>query len=95
MGRRNRSISLPEDLSRAIDGAADAAGLTPSAWIAETARERLMIEDGLRAMDEFFAEVGEPADEDTAWAVDAVDRAIAYHHGDETAGAGPLHETAR
>lgn len=78
MGRKNRSISIPEDLSDQIDAAAAAEGVTPSAWVVDAARRRIQIDEGLAAMDEWFAEHGEPTEEETAWAREAVDRAIDF-----------------
>lgn len=78
MGRKNRSISIPEDLSGQIDAAAAAEGMTPSAWLVEAARRRLRISEGLAAMDEWFMENGEPTPEEEEWARKALDAAVAY-----------------
>ena len=45
-GRQKRSISLPPELADAIDAAAAAGGTTVSAWIAETAANRLRLDAG-------------------------------------------------
>lgn len=72
MARQNRSVSIPEDVSEQIDRAADEAGMTPSAWLVEAARDRLALEQGLAAIDEWFTENGgPPTDEEEAW-VDSV-----------------------
>jgi hypothetical protein len=44
--RDKRSVSFPPELAAAIDQAAVAAGVTFSAWIAETASHRLQLEAG-------------------------------------------------
>jgi hypothetical protein len=76
MARVNRSISIPEDISAGIDAAAEVAGVTPSAWLVNLARRELKAEEGLAAMDEWFAENGGPATpEEKAYAEDAVRRA--------------------
>jgi hypothetical protein len=84
MARQNRSVSIPEDLSTAIDEAAETAGITPSAWLVEAARRRLATEHGLAAMDEYFELAGQPSAEDEAWAEAAVERAVAFHQGSVT-----------
>jgi predicted transcriptional regulator len=67
MARQNRSISFPEDVSTAIDEAAAAEDLTPSAWITEAVRHRLRIERGIVEMDEWLKENGGPmTDEERA-----------------------------
>jgi hypothetical protein len=53
--RIKRSISLPPEVSNEIDEAARAACTTPSAWITETARERLKIDEGLAGTAEWEA----------------------------------------
>jgi hypothetical protein len=74
--RKKRSISMPPDLDAAIAAAADDAGLSYSAWLAETARKEFIIRAGLAAVRQFEHEHGafspqELADAD-AWAARAV-----------------------
>jgi hypothetical protein len=74
--RKKRSISMPPDLDAAIAAAADDAGLSYSAWLAETARKEFTIRAGLAAVRQFEHEHGafsreELADAD-AWAAQAV-----------------------
>ena len=56
--RAKRSISLPPALAEEIEAASAAAGTSVSAWIAETARHRLKLEAGRRAVAEWEAEHG-------------------------------------
>ena len=77
MVRHKRSISLSAELSERVDAAAEAAGTTPSAWLAEAAQRRLVIEEGLAAMDDWFAEAGgPPTEEESDWAEAALDRIL-------------------
>jgi hypothetical protein len=56
--REKRSVSLPADLARAVERAAQAAGTTFSAWLAETAARRLKLEAGRQAIGEWEQENG-------------------------------------
>jgi predicted transcriptional regulator len=56
--RDKRSVSLPPDLAKAIDEAAAASGTSFSAWIAQTASQRLRLEAGRRGVAEWEAEHG-------------------------------------
>jgi predicted transcriptional regulator len=56
--REKRSVSLPPDLARAVERAAQAAGTTFSAWLAETAAHRLKLEAGRQAIAEWEQENG-------------------------------------
>jgi hypothetical protein len=51
--RRKRSVSFDPELDTRIEAAAAAVGMTVSAWLARCAEDRLITEDGLRAMDEY------------------------------------------
>ena len=51
--RRKRSVSFDPELDTRIETAAAAVGLTVSAWLARCAEDRLITEDGLRAMVEY------------------------------------------
>lgn len=70
--REKRSISLPPDLSAAIDEAAAAEGKTVSAWIADVIDHRLRIDAGLRGVAEWEAEHGAFTEEELAWADERV-----------------------
>jgi len=77
--RRKRSISLPPELDAEIAAAAERAGMSYSAWLADTARKEFTIRAGLAAVSEFEHEHGafsaaEMADADE-WAVEAIQRA--------------------
>jgi hypothetical protein len=78
--RKKRSISLPPDLDAKIAEAAAAAGVSYSAWLADTARKEFTIRAGLAAVGEFEREhgaftVAEIAEAD-AWAARALERSI-------------------
>ena len=76
--RKKRSISMPPDLDAEIASAAAAAGLSYSAWLADTARREFTIQAGLAAVRQFEQENGaftaqEIADADV-WAAQAIER---------------------
>jgi hypothetical protein len=56
--RKKRSISIPPGLDAEIAAAAQAAGMSYSAWIAQTARKEFIIRAGLEAVGQFEAEHG-------------------------------------
>jgi hypothetical protein len=56
--RKKRSISMPPDLDAEIAAAAAEAGLSYSAWLAETARKEFTIRAGLAAVGDFEREHG-------------------------------------
>ena len=56
--RKKRSISIPPELDAEIAAAAEAAGLSYSAWVAETARKEFTIRAGLEAVSQYEAEHG-------------------------------------
>jgi hypothetical protein len=56
--RKKRSISIPPDLDAEIAAAAQAAGLSYSAWLAQTARKEFIIRAGLEAVSQYEAEHG-------------------------------------
>jgi hypothetical protein len=56
--RKKRSISIPPDLDAEIASAAQAAGMSYSAWVAETARKEFVIRAGLEAVSQYEAEHG-------------------------------------
>jgi hypothetical protein len=64
--RHKRSISLAPDLDDEIEKAAAAAGLSVSAWLAETVKHRLRIDAGRRGLAEWEAENGPLTDEERA-----------------------------
>ena len=76
--RKKRSISMPPDLDAEIAAAAAEAGLSYSAWLADTARKEFTIRAGLAAVRQFEQDHGpftaeETADAD-AWAAQAIER---------------------
>lgn len=77
--RKKRSISMPPDLDAEIAAAATQAGISYSAWLADTARKEFTIRAGLAAVSKFEEDHGgfslaEIADADE-WAVKALQRA--------------------
>ncbi|MGE3620699.1 MAG: hypothetical protein AB7L84_09570 [Acidimicrobiia bacterium] len=64
--REKRSISLPPELAQRIERAADAAGLSVSAWLAATAAHRLRIEEGLAGVAAWEREHGALTDAEIA-----------------------------
>jgi hypothetical protein len=77
--RKKRSISMPPELDAEIAAAAAAAGLSYSAWLADTARKEFTVRAGLAAVSQFEQDNGgaftaEEIAEADAWAARAVDR---------------------
>jgi hypothetical protein len=77
--RKKRSISMPPELDTQIADAAAQAGMSYSAWLADTARKEFTIRAGLAAVSQFEADHGAftPAElsEAEQWAAAAVQRA--------------------
>ncbi len=76
--RKKRSISIPPELDSEIAAAAEQAGMSYSAWLADTARKEFTIRAGLAAVRQFEHDHGafsaaETADADE-WAAQAVQR---------------------
>jgi hypothetical protein len=75
--RKKRSISMPPDLDAEIAAAAADAGLSYSAWLADTARKEFTIRAGLAAVSQFEQDHGDFTREELAdaeaWAARAID----------------------
>jgi len=56
--RKKRSISIPPELDAEIAAAAQAAGMSYSAWVAQTAQKEFIIRAGLGAVSQYEAEHG-------------------------------------
>lgn len=56
--RKKRSISIPPELDAEIAAAAQAAGISYSAWLAQTAQKEFIIRAGLEAVSRYEAEHG-------------------------------------
>ena len=89
--RKKRSISMPPELDAEIAAAAEQAGMSYSAWLADTARKEFTIRAGLAAVSQFERDHGafsaaEIADADE-WAAQAIQRA-------GNAGTSPRRRTA-
>ena len=56
--RKKRSISIPPELDAEIVAAAQAAGMSYSAWVAQTARKEFIIRAGLDAVSQYEGEHG-------------------------------------
>ena len=76
--RKKRSISMPPDLDAEIAAAAAAAGLSYSAWLADTARKEFAIRAGLAAVSQFERDHGTFTPEEVSaaeeWAATALKR---------------------
>lgn len=77
--RKKRSISMPPELDAEIAAAAEQAGMSYSAWLADTARKEFTLRAGLAAVSQFERDHGafspaEIADADE-WAARAIQRA--------------------
>jgi len=77
--RKKRSISMPPDLDAEIAAAAAQAGMSYSAWLAETARKEFTVRAGLAAVSQFEQDHGAFTPEELAeaeqWAAAVVERA--------------------
>jgi hypothetical protein len=76
--RKKRSISMPPELDAEIAAAAAEAGLSYSAWLADSARKEFTIQAGLAAVGQFEQDHGpftpdEIADADV-WAAQVIAR---------------------
>jgi hypothetical protein len=56
--RKKRSISVPPELDAEIAAAAQAAGMSYSAWLAQTAQKEFIIRAGLEAVSQYESEHG-------------------------------------
>jgi hypothetical protein len=56
--RKKRSISLPPELDAEIAAAAQDAGMSYSAWVAQTVRKEFTIRAGLEAVSQYEVEHG-------------------------------------
>jgi hypothetical protein len=64
--RKKRSISIPPELDAEIAAAAQAAGMSYSAWLAQTARKEFIVRAGLEAVSQYEAEHGRFTPDETA-----------------------------
>jgi hypothetical protein len=82
--RKKRSISMPPELDAEIAIAAEQAGMSYSAWLADTARKEFTIRAGLAAVSQFEADYGAFTPEELAeaeqWATTAVRRSARTGH---------------
>jgi hypothetical protein len=74
--RKKRSISIPPELDAEIAAAAQAAGMSYSAWVAQTARKEFVIRAGLEAVSQYEAEYGPFTSDEIAEADEWAARAI-------------------
>ena len=77
--RKKRSISMPPDLDAEIAAAAEQAGMSYSAWLADAARKEFTIRAGLAAVSQFEQDHGAFTPEELAeaqeWAAAVAERA--------------------
>jgi hypothetical protein len=78
--RKKRSISIPPDADAQIAAAAAAAGMSYSAWLADTARREFTIRAGLAAVGEFEREHGAFTAVELADAADWADHVAEHAH---------------
>lgn len=64
--REKRSVSLPPALAAGIDKAASETGTTFSGWLAETAAQRLRLDEGRKGIQAWGAENGPLTDDERA-----------------------------
>jgi hypothetical protein len=91
--RKKRSISMPPDLDAEIAAAAADAGLSYSAWLADTARKEFTIRAGLAAVSQFEQDHGPFTAEELADADEWAGRAI-QRSGQPGARAGAARRSA-
>jgi len=75
MGVQKLSVSLDDEAVAAARAAAEAAGMSLSAWLSHAAKEAARIEAGLRAVAEWEAEHGAITDEEDRAAHEVLARA--------------------
>jgi len=68
------SISLDEDVAAAARAAAEAEGMSLSAWLSRAAVQAAALESGLRGVEEFEAENEKLSEADLARADEVLDR---------------------
>ena len=66
--RKKRSISMPPDLDAEIAAAAEQAGMSYSAWLADTARKEFTLRAGLAAVSQYEQDHGAFTPEELAQA---------------------------
>ncbi|HEV3048240.1 MAG TPA: hypothetical protein VGY13_12875 [Solirubrobacteraceae bacterium] len=76
------AITIDSEVYEGVLAAARDAGVSVSAWLTETARETLLIEDGLRAVAEFEREHGAFTKAERAAAVARVDAMLGAAAGE-------------
>ncbi|MGO8956844.1 MAG: hypothetical protein ACLQFR_05655 [Streptosporangiaceae bacterium] len=91
--RKKRSISMPPDLDAEIAAAAADAGLSYSAWLADTARKEFTIRAGLAAVSQFEQDHGPFTPEELADADEWAGQAI-HRSGHPGASAGAARRSA-
>ena len=80
MAVRKLSVALDEDVAAAARAAAEAAGMSLSAWLSEAARSRLRVADGLAAMREWDEVAGPVSEAEQQQAAVWADRLLADQH---------------
>jgi hypothetical protein len=68
------SISLDGEVAAAARAAAEAEGLSLSAWLSRAANDAAALEAGRQAMREYEAEYGPIPEDAAAWAAEVLDR---------------------
>lgn len=77
MAVTKRSVSLDDDVAERVERAAEAAGVSFSAWLNDAAEQRLMLLEGLRAVAAWEQVAGELTPEERAAGEALLDRLLA------------------
>lgn len=76
MSVTKRSVSLDDSVAERVEQAADADGVSFSAWLSAAAEDKLLLREGLRGVREWEAEAGELAAEERAAGEALLDRLL-------------------
>ncbi len=76
MSVTKRSISLDDDLASQVEQAAQADGVSFSAWLNEAAERRLLVRQGLQGVREWEAEAGQLTPDERAAGEALLDRLL-------------------
>ena len=69
---RKLSISLNEDVAAAAVRVVERKGVSVSTWLNRAAEQAIRVAEGRAAVQQYFAEHGEPSDEARVWSRDVI-----------------------
>jgi hypothetical protein len=72
-----RSVSLDDSVAERVETAADADGMSFSAWLSAAAEDKLLLREGMRGVREWEQEAGELTAEERAAGEALLDRLLA------------------